>query len=311
MGKLGYCCINLSINEGRKNKDKISVNRGMTKKTFLSKGLSYVSELTIRNLEDLQKILEWNVDNSIFLYRMSSDMFPCIGFYKIEDLPNFDYICEKLENIGKFIKNNSIRVSFHPSHFCILGSEREEVINNTIDELDKHAQIMDLMGLDKTDYYPINIHLNTTKPTREEAAKRFCSQFQRLADSTKRRLTIENDDGKNQYSVKMLWELVHKKIGIPIVFDQHHFKYGPQDSSMEEALHLSHSTWKTIPLTHMSSSRKIEDNESVETAHSDFIWEKIENFGLDFDTELECKMKEKALLKYRFENHIDKNVNMV
>lgn len=28
---IGYCCLNLSINQGKKKKDQISVNRGMIK----------------------------------------------------------------------------------------------------------------------------------------------------------------------------------------------------------------------------------------------------------------------------------------
>ncbi len=162
---IGYCCINMSLNIGKKAKDRITVNRGMTKKTFDNKGLSYVSELTIKNINDLEKIVKWNFENKIFVYRMSSDMFPCIGFYKLEDLPDFNLICNKLKSIGDYAKSKSIRLSFHPTHFCIIASENPIVVKNSLDELDKHAKIMDIMGLDQTNYYPINIHVNTTKPT--------------------------------------------------------------------------------------------------------------------------------------------------
>ena len=64
MGNIGYCCINISINEGKSKKDQITVNRGMTKKTFETKGLGYVSELTIKNINDLEKILQWNIKNN-------------------------------------------------------------------------------------------------------------------------------------------------------------------------------------------------------------------------------------------------------
>jgi UV DNA damage endonuclease len=186
---IGYCCINLSLNIGKKKKDFISVNRGMVKKTFESKGLDYVSELAIQNIKDLKKILEWNRDNHIYVYRMSSDMLPCLGFYKIDDLPKFEIIKSLLKDCGDFGKQNSMRLSFHPSHFCVLGSEREDVVLKTIDELDKHAELMDLMGLDQSTYYPINIHLNVTTPSHELAAERFCKNFHRLKDSTKSRLT--------------------------------------------------------------------------------------------------------------------------
>ena len=299
MNNIGYCCINLSMNEGLKKKDYISVNRGMTKKTFESKGLDYVSELALKNLDDLQKILEWNLKNNISVYRMSSDMFPCLGFYKIEDLPNIKLIESKLRKSGKFAMNNGFRLSFHPSHFCILASENERVVLNAIDELDKHSQILDLMGLEQSTFYPVNIHIGTTKPGREEACQKFCQKFELLSDSCKKRLTVENDDSPNQYSVKMLYDWVHTKINIPIVFDQHHFLFGPQDQTMEESLRLALSTWKTKPLTHMSSSKKLEDEKSVAIAHADYIYEKIETFGLEFDTEVEAKAKEMAVLKYR------------
>ena len=298
MNEIGYCCINLSINNGVKNSDKISVNRGMTKKTFESKGLNYVSDLIQKNIEDLEKIIRWNVENNIKVYRMSSDMFPCMGFYKLEDLPNIDSISQKLKSIGNFSKDNSLRLSFHPSHFCVLSSENPRVVESTIDELNKHGIIMDLMGLDRCDYYPINIHVGSTKPNKEEASSRFCENFNRLDESVKFRLTIENDDGPNQYSVKDLYDLVHKKIGIPIVFDQHHWNWGPKDLSMEDSLKLAHSTWKTKCLTHMSSSKFIEDPKSVKTAHADYIYERIEYFGLEFDTEIEAKSKDLAVLDY-------------
>jgi UV DNA damage endonuclease len=170
---------------------------------------------------------------------------------------------------------------------------------NAIDELDKHSQILDLMGLEQSTFYPVNIHIGTTKPGREEACQKFCQNFELLSDSCKKRLTVENDDSPNQYSVKMLYDWVHTKINIPIVFDQHHFLFGPQDQTMEESLRLALSTWKTKPLTHMSSSKKLEDEKSVAIAHADYIYEKIETFGLEFDTEVEAKAKEMAVLKYR------------
>ena len=255
--------------------------------------------LHVKNLDDLLKILKYNIKNDIYVYRMSSDMFPCIGFYNLSDLPNFDIISNKMKKIGDFIKENDIRVSFHPSHFCVIASENPDVFTKTIDELNKHAELMDLMGLDQTTYYPINIHINTTKPTRELAAERFCNNFQLLSDSCKKRLTIENDDSPNQYSVKILHETVHQKIGIPIVFDQFHFLHGQQDQTMEEALTLALSTWNTKPLTHMSSSKQIEDIKSVKTAHADYIYESIQTFGQDFDVEIEAKAKDMAVLKYR------------
>ena len=298
--KIGYCCLSLSINEGKTKSNQVLVNRGMIKRTFESRGLSYVSELVKANLDDTLNVLKWNVKKNIFVYRMSSDSFPWMTNYNLSDLPDFTTIKGKLNRIGKFVKENNIRVSYHPGPYCVLASNNESVVEKTIDELNKHSELMDLMGLDQTHYYPINIHINITKPSKEDSMERFCVNFTRLSESCKKRLTIENDDSPSQYSVLDLYNGVYSKIGIPIVFDQHHFKFGPQDQDMESAMKMAFSTWNDIkPLIHMSSSKKIEDPSSVATAHADFIYEKIETFGLVFDVEIEAKMKDLAVFQYR------------
>lgn len=299
MNNIGYCCINLGINEGVRKKDHVTVNRGMTRKTFDAKGLTYVSELVVKNLEDTLKILDYNLKHNILVYRMSSDSFPWMTEYEFDQLPNFSKIRNLMVRIGNKAKSGNIRLSFHPSPYSVLASENESVVRKSIVDLERHTQIMDLMQLEQSTYYPINIHINTTKPTREMAAQRFCDNFGLLSDSLKKRLTVENDDSPNQYSVRMLHDWVHRVIGIPIVFDQHHFLYGPQDQTMEEALKLAVSTWNTRALTHMSSSRHKEDPKGVPTAHADFIYERIETFGLDFDIEIEAKSKDLAVMKYR------------
>jgi UV DNA damage endonuclease len=219
--------------------------------------------------------------------------------YLFEDLPRFDIINSYLKLIGKKIRENDLRCGFHPGPFTVISSENPSVVVKSIDDLNKHAQLLDLMELEQSTFYSINTHINSTKPTREEAAKRFCQNFNLLSDSCKKRLTVENDDKLSQYSVKMLYDLIHKEISIPIVFDQLHHKLGPQDQTLEEALRLALSTWKTKPLTHMASSIRNEDPKGLERAHADYIYEEIQTFGLDFDIEIESKAKDLAVLKYR------------
>ena len=284
---IGYCCICLGINDGRRKKDEISVNRGMVRRTFDSKGLKYVSELAALNLRDTLEVLKWNKSNGIYVYRMSSDSFPWMSEYEFEQLPNWSSLNKQLVEIGNYVKSENMRVSYHPGPFTVLASENESVVKKSINELNKHAQLMDYMQLEQSTKYAINIHINTTRPTNQLAATRFCDNFALLSESAKAHLTIENDDKLSQYSVKMLYDMVHKVIGIPVVFDQMHYRFGPKDQTMEEALKLAVSTWKEMPLTHMSSSRVIEDAKARATAHADYLYEKIETFGLEF--EINCK----------------------
>jgi len=295
--RYGYCCINLSL-----SKEKVSTNRGMVRKTFDQKGLDYVSDLALLNVKDLKRIIQWNSDNGIRMYRMSSDIFPWCSEYEIPDLKDFAEIHSILKEAGDLAKSTDQRITFHPSPYGVLASDRPDVVTKAIKEISQHGEIMDLMGLDRTHFYPINIHVNTTKPTKEEAAQRFCDNFHLLSDSAKSRLVLEVDDKKSQYNAQDLFDLVHSKIGIPLTFDYLHNKCNPHpDLTEEQALKLCLSTWKNgIPaITHYSDSRKIFEDESVkEVAHSDWIWETPETYGMVFDIEFEVKQKDLALLRY-------------
>ena len=296
--KLGYCCINMTLSE---SKNKVTTNRGMVKRTFLERGLDYVSDLALQNVTDLKTILEWNHANGIGMYRMSSDIFPWCSEYEISDLKDYPQMLKILGECGDFAKSIDQRITFHPSPYGVLASERPDVVIKAIKELSQHGEIMDMMGLDRSVYYPINIHVNTTKPDKESAAKRFCENFSLLPDSVKTRLVVEVDDKKSQYTSVDLHKMVYSKIGIPVTFDYLHNECNPPELDEKGSLEVCLSTWpEEIPaITHYSDSKRMfEDSTSKEVAHSDWIWRGPETYGLIFDIEFEVKMKEKALLKY-------------
>jgi len=294
--RMGYCCLCLSL-----EKEGVTTNRGMIKRTFIEKGISYVSELAVKNTEDLIRIIRFNGETGIDMYRMSSDMFPWMSEYEISDLPDFEKIRENLITAGDLAKSFDQRLSFHPSPYCVIASENPNVVLKSIKELRQHSEIMDLMGLDRSHKYPINIHINTTKPSKEESANRFIYSYNLLPDSVKSRLVVENDDKKSQFTPTDLHSFLYLKIGIPVTYDYLHHKCNPDNLTELEALDLCISTWPEgiTPLTHFSDSRKIfEDQGAKEVAHSDWIWSKIETYDRIFDIELEVKMKDLALLKY-------------
>ena len=98
---LGYACINMELSNAPKA-SRVTTNRSMIKRTFKEKGLDYASELALANCKDLIKILQWNEARGIKFFRLSSDLFPWASEYKLSDLPDFDYICNILqEEIGR------------------------------------------------------------------------------------------------------------------------------------------------------------------------------------------------------------------
>ena len=161
--------------------------------------------------------------------------------------------------------------------------------------------MFDQMGLPRSPFAKINIHVGATYGDKQMACDNFCRNFKRLSDSVKSRLTVENDDKASLYSTRELYEMIYERIGIPIVHDVHHHKFCTGGQSEEEALKLAASTWgKHKPVVHYSESRAKEQNDSKikPQAHSDYIQEKILTYGVDVDIMVEAKAKEQALLEW-------------
>jgi len=282
-------------------KKGVTTNRSMIKRTFLQKGIPYASELSIQNVRDLIEIIKWNEQNNIKFFRMSSNMFPWSSEYPLSDLPHYNRIKNLLAGAGVLANKYGHRLTSHPGPFNVLVSPNEKVVKNTITDLSIHGEVFDLMGLSRTPYNKINIHCNGVYGDKISAMDRFCKNFERLPESVQSRLTVENDDKATMYSVKDLM-YIHERIGIPIVFDYHHHKFCTGGLSEEEALKLAASTWGDIkPVVHYSESKSLhENNDTIKPqAHSDYISETINTYGLDVDVMVEAKAKELTLLEYR------------
>ncbi len=296
--QLGYACINMELSS---QKPRITNNRSMIKRTFLAKGVEYASELAELNTRDLLPILVWNHRHNIRVFRMTSCLFPWASEYMLEDLPRWNNIADNLKRAGDYAKEKGIRLSFHPGPFNILSSNKDHVVKNSIVDLSIHGKIMDIMGMPRNHNAKINIHIGASYGDRASAMERFCRNFNLLNDSVKSRLTVENDDRANLFSTKDLYEGIYTRTGIPIVFDYHHHKFRSSELSESDALALAVSTWgDVIPTCHYSESALIkEGKKKVENAHSDYIYDRIDNYGHRLDIVIEAKAKEKALMKYR------------
>ena len=139
---LGYACINMTMNS-RPKESRVTTNRSMIRRTFDKKGLPYVSELVLQNCYDLESIMEWNKEVGINFFRLSSNIFPWASEYSLKDLPDYEKICEKLSESGKYALKHGLRLSFHPGPFNILSSPSEKVVLNTINDLSTHGEIME------------------------------------------------------------------------------------------------------------------------------------------------------------------------
>ena len=292
---LGYACINMTMQK------YVSTNRTMMKRTFEAKGMDYVSELALSNSKDIIKILEWNRQHGIKLFRLSSSIIPWGNNIDITELKDYKEIKSELKKAGDFAKFWDMRITCHPGPFVVLTSPKDNVVDNAISDLEMHGKLFDMMELSQTPYNKINIHCNGVYGDKITAMDRFCENFKRLSNSVRSRLTVENDDKASMYSVKDLM-YIHKKIGIPIVFDYHHHQFCTGDMTEQEALELAATTWpKDIKqLVHYSESKALHENNIKEKpqAHSLYINAIPNTYELDVDIMVEAKAKELAILPF-------------
>ena len=293
---LGYACINETL-----KKQNIRINRTFKKATLNSKGLAHAANIAEQNLKGLYKLLHWNVEHNIKLFRLSSDMFSWGDTYGIHNLPNIAKLRALGKLIGDYTKKHGIRLSSHPGQFCCLASPNEDTVVKAIQSLNFEGDIMDLLQQPLDHRAKINIHLGGVYGDKAAVYSRFLQAYELLDDCVKLRLTVENDDKASMYTTKELYDNIFKPASIPVVFDFHHHSIHNDGMPEQEALEMALATWPAgiRATTHYSESAQLERTDVRIQAHSFLIYSKIPDHGLDFDVMIEAKGKELALLNHR------------
>jgi UV DNA damage endonuclease len=213
---------------------------------------------------------------------------------RVCDLPNFSDIQEVCSRIKNLLAVQPMKISAHPSEFNSLASLNEKVIEKTITELNFYSSFFDRIGLPADRRSPMNLHVHNNNGTREEISRRFYENFKKLDENCQARLTIECDDKLNCWSVKELVDIFHPITRIPICFDYLHHKCHPNGLTEREAINMCWDTWQTRPLFHYSESAPGNNPRK----HADYPENTFDNYGLEFDIDLELKAKDLALERY-------------
>lgn len=292
------CCISLKLQE-----QGIKAST-MTKTRFLSlnrkEAEKIVADRTLNNIYVTRKTLEfcalrkWN-------YRVTSGMMP------LETLPEANLLLENTYNYkaiqnefalcAKIIKQNKIRCSTHPDQFVVPASANPTVVKKSIEELNMHAKMMDMLELPQSYEAPINIHMNCYKGNVKDIALRFIDVYNTLSHNVRSRLVLELEDKQNSWGLINLYDLIYQNVGIPITYDSHHFRLNnPENISPEKAITMCIETWgKYKPVFHYSNGK----SSATDRAHSDYVYTlHKELFENDVDVEFEFKAKDYAIERF-------------
>lgn len=295
MTNLGLVCL---TSEFASKEDRISYCT-ITKKRLESLNTEETKRNTLvkiysENCKRLQGALEFCVRNNIFLYRLSSTMFPFGDSALYTDL--VDLVKDELLECGKFAAKNNIRLLSHPDQFCVLSSSKPEVVQNSIRMLELEAKVFDYLGLPRSHVAPINVHIGKSGL---EAIQNIKSVINDLPLSIKSRLSLENDEYKQNAESTIE---VCISTGVAFLFDFHHELVSSKlssydDPKLTEYCIAAKNTWSDPELAvyHLSNGARFFQDRK----HSLFI----DHFPEVLDScnwlEIEAKGKQEAIFRLR------------
>jgi UV DNA damage endonuclease len=255
------------------------------------------------NLHNTLRLLRHNKAHDIRLYRFSSKLIPLVGHAMLEGWNPIPTLVSEFAVIGDYVKANGMRVGFHPDHFTVLSTPREDVLAASIEDLRRHVQMLEAMGLDAS--AKCNIHVGGTYGNKQAAGLRFIRHFQTLPEAIRRRITLENDD-KTFTAAETLD--ICETVGVPMVLDIHHHEMNNAGETIAELWPRVLQTWTDYsgdpdlpPKIHASSPK----DEKSPRSHADYIepqgflavLRSLAPMTPKLDVMLEAKRKDSALFQ--------------
>lgn len=225
-----------------------------------------------------------------------------------------EYCARHFAIVGARARELNIRLSFHPGQFCCIASDRDDVIQNSLNEMEYHADVARWMGYG-TDWhdhgFKINIHMSGRC-----GVVGFRKSLGKLSVEARRLITVENDE--NGHGLEDVLQVADV---CAVVLDIHHhwIRAGeyiqPDDDRVRQVI----NSWRGVnPVIHFSQSREdvlVDHNPNALPdmrallsqgygkqklrAHSNFLWNNAANqwarsFFDNFSIQTEAKAKNLA-----------------
>ena len=255
------------------------------------------------NLAGLRRVVEFNVERGIGLFRISSDVVP-FGSHPVNAVRWWEEFAEPLAAVGALIRRYDLRVSMHPGQYTVLSAPNERVVAAALADLDYHTRFLDALGVDAR--HKVVIHVGGAYGDKAAALDRWIDRVVSLPEPVRRRLVVENDE--RLFGIDDVLDAA-AATGVPVVLDVLHQRVyaGPDtDARLAEHLRRAAATWQAdrdgIAKIHYSSQALSQRP----GAHAELV-DPVEFAGflalappdVEFDCMLEAKGKEAALFHLR------------
>ncbi len=277
--KIGYACINLSIDAPT---SKSCILKNATEKRL--------RELIEMNLHGLEKVIKYNIEKNIRLFRISSGLIP-FASHPVNTIKWWDDYKLQLDSIARLIKEGGMRVSMHPGQYTVLNSPKTQVVKNAVADLEYHCRVLD--SITDSSEHKIILHAGGVYGDKACATDRFVKNYKALSQRIKNRLVIENDE--KSYNTSDILR-ISSLTGAPAVFDNLHNFINPGAGDEYDLIQKCAKTWNGrdgVPKIHYSQqSPSKRPGAHSQTIRPDSFFKFISGlYGLDLDIMLEVKDK--------------------
>ena len=288
-----------------------------------------VLEVARRNITNTHNLVKKvaEQEHGLRMVRLTSDM---LSFYTHEEWTDFwqstdvqNELARMFAPVGETARANDVRLSFHPDQFVVLASDRDEVVNKSIEEFEYHCDMVRWMGYGKTfQDFKVNVHISGRR-----GPQGIRDVYNRLSPEARNTLTLENEEYTHG-----LTDCLSLSDLVPTVLDIHHhwIREGEYIEPTDDRVKRVIDSWRGVrPTLHYSVSREdclIEHPSNARPsldalmasghskqklrAHSDYYWnDAVNEWALTFNDKFDimCESKCKNLASFQLYEKV-KNV---
>jgi UV DNA damage endonuclease len=262
--RIGFCCKYMDPDQTQKPKILKEIQQNFTEKGTTvawcnrqekADAEDKLLEVVTHNMKSAYNLVEYvsTLPENRRMVRLGSNQIPMATEptwrYLWEDSNNRAELHKGFARIGELARAKDVRLSFHPGQFCVLASDRPDVVERSIDEFEYHANMARWMGYGrKFQDFKINVHISG-----RQGAEGVIKALPRLSPEALNTITIENDE-----MCHGLDESLKLKDHVALVLDIHHHwirdeEYiQPQDDRVKAVI----DSWRGVrPAMHYSYSR--------------------------------------------------------
>ena len=313
------------------------LNERTTTITWLNRQTREVAEqrlwdIMVHNIQSFERLIKYvgGLPNELRMVRLGSSILPAYTehmwsyYWQLPDVRR--YLETHLSRVGIQARDLDVRISMHPGQFTVLASDRDDVVERSIEEFEYHTDVLRYMGYGSTfQDAKCNVHISGRQGP--AGIKRVLT---RLSPESRNCITIENDEMSWGIDASLeLWQ------DCALVLDIHHHwvKTGEYISPSDDRLARVKDSWRGVrPAIHYSVSREdylldhcTQTKPNYESllesgykkgklrAHSDMYWNSAVNewavsFADDFDIMCESKAKQVASIDF-YNNMYQQNIS--